>query len=338
MRGAATGDAGLNETVELVGVASLPLQTRFRGILRRDLAVLRGPAGWAEFSPFPEYDDAQAQPWWDAAVEAATVGWPDPVRTSVPVNATVPAVPAEQVRRVLAGFPGCTTAKVKVSEPGQPVSMDLDRLAAVRDALGAAGLVRIDVNGAWSESDAVDLIPRYARAAGGLEYVEQPCRTVAELAAVRRRTDVRIAADESVRRADDPLAVVAARAADVVVLKAAPLGGVRACLRLAAQLAESDVSVVVSSALESSIGLAAGVALAASLPTVPHACGLGTASLLADDLTATPLLPHHGVVPVSRPMVDPAALLRLAADQPTDSWWRERVARVSGGAMETRTI
>lgn len=324
------------QQLRLAAVVSIPLRTRFRGLRHRQLAIVRGPLGYAEFAPFREYADEEAASWWEATREAAVTGWPAPLRTQVPVNATVPAVPAASVAAVLARFPGCTTAKVKVAEPGQDPADDLDRLAATREFLGDGGKVRIDVNGAWSVSEALDLLPRYQRAARGLEYVEQPCPTVADLATVRRRSRVPVAADESVRRADDPLAVLAASAADVVVLKVAPLGGVRRCLRLAERLRESGVTAVVSSALESSIGLAAGVALAAALPDLPHHCGLGTGALLADDLTSEPLLPDNGAVPVRRPEVEPASLSRLAVGPDDEHWWRERAARVGGEARAER--
>ena len=261
---------------------SLPMTTRFRGITAREGMVLHGPAGWGEFCPFAEYDDAEAAAWLAAAREAAGTGWPEPVRERVPVNCTVPAVSPEHAQRIVSAS-GCSTAKVKVAERGGAVSEDEARVAAVRDALGPSGRIRIDANGAWSSGAAVAAIARLDAAAGGLEYVEQPCASVAELAAVRRAVDVPVAADESIRRAEDPLRVVRAEAADVVVLKVSPLGGVRRALRIAE---DCGLPVVVSSAVESSVGLAAGLALAGALPELPYACGLGTGSLLATDVVA----------------------------------------------------
>lgn len=310
----------------MIHVFQVPLTTRFRGLTARDGVLVHGPAGWAEFSPFWDYDDAAALPWWRCAVEAAEQGWPDPVRTVVPVNVTVPAVDPEAARRIVAGS-GCTTAKVKVAEPGQPEGADEDRLAAVREALGPTGRIRIDANAAWDAATAIRRIRSLDRAAGGLEYAEQPCRTVAELAAVRRQVDVPIAADESVRLAADPLRVVRADAADVVVLKVAPLGGVRACLRLAEQI---RVPVVVSSALETSVGLAAGLALAAALPDLPYACGLATARLLAADVVAEPLVPVDGVIPVRRPDVDLARLADHKAPPDLIDGWQQRVSAAKG--------
>lgn len=302
----------------------MPLRVRFRDIDVREGVLLRGRVGWAEFSPFREYDDAEAAAWWRAAREAAEAGWPEPVRSQVPVNATVPAVPPDDVAAVLARFPGCSTAKVKVAAAGQHASDDEERLRAVRDALGRSGHIRIDVNGRWDVETAVRLLPRYDRAAGGLEYAEQPCADVEGLAAVRRRVDVPIAADESIRRAGDPMRVATLDAADIAVLKVQPLGGVRACLRVAEQI---GLPVVVSSALETSVGIAAGVALAAALPELPYACGLATVGLLSRDVVAEPLVPVNGMLPVRRPDVDVHALADVRADEATAAWWHCRVAR-----------
>ena len=307
-------------------VWSIPLRTRFRGLLVRDGALIRGDAGWGEFSPFWDYDDAESRRWWLAAREAADEGWPAPVRSSVPVNVTVPAVDAERARAIVLASGGCRTAKVKVAEPGQSAADDEARLEAVRDALGPGGLIRVDANTAWDVDTAVARLAAYDHAAGGLEYAEQPVRTVDELAALRRRTHVPLAADESVRRSDDPMAVVRRAAVDVVVLKVQPLGGVRACLELAERM---GLPVVVSSALESSVGLAAGVALAAALPELPYACGLATARLFTDDVVADPLLPVDGALPVRRPEPDPTALARTVAPADLAARWADRVTRVA---------
>ena len=306
-------------------VFSIPMRTRFRGITVREGMLLRGDAGWGEFSPFLEYDATVAAPWLRAAREAADVGWPDPVRSSVPVNVTVPAVGPEQAAAIVLASNGCRTAKVKVAEPGQSVAEEQARLEAVRDALGAGGRIRVDANGLWSVDEAVTRIGLLDRAAGGLEYVEQPCASVEDLAAVRRRVHVPVAADESIRRAEDPYRVRDLHAADVAVLKVQPLGGVRACLRIAADI---GLPVVVSSALETSVGIAAGVALAAALPELPFACGLATVQLLTDDVAAEPLLPREGALPVLRPDVDAAALRRTAAADDRVQHWRERLAAI----------
>lgn len=314
-----------------VRVVALPLRTRFRGLDVREALLLRGPVGWGEFSPFKGYDDAESARWLAAAVEAAHHGWPAPRRGSVEVNATVPAVPAARVAEVLARFPGCTTAKVKVAESGQRLADDLDRVAAVRDLLGPDGAVRVDANGAWDLHQAVDALT--ALQAHRLDYAEQPVAAVEDLVRLRVRlaaagVDVPVAADESVRRASDPLAVALAGAADVVVVKVAPLGGVRRLLEVAEVLRERHgVGLTVSSALDTSVGLAAGVAAAAALPAPVRAAGLGTAALLAADVTGGPLLPVAGHVPVGAVALDEELARRWAAPPARRQAWLERLHR-----------
>ncbi|MBE7325557.1 o-succinylbenzoate synthase [Nocardioides sp. Y6] len=306
-------------------VWSIPMRHRFRGITVREGVLLEGPGGWGEWSPFLEYAPEIAAPWLRCAVEAANGGWPAPVRDRVPVNVTVPAVDAERAHAIVTAG-GCATAKVKVAEPGQTLADDLARVEAVRDALGPGGRIRIDVNGLWGVDTATTSIPLVDRAAGGLEYVEQPCADVEDLARVRRRVDVPVAADESIRRAEDPYRVRDLEAADVAVLKVQPLGGVRACLRIAEEI---GLPVVVSSALESSVGIAAGVALAAALPELPYACGLATVQMFTDDLVTRSLLPVEGHLPVGPVEVDPQALTRLAAPADRRAHWEQRLALVA---------
>lgn len=289
---------------------TVELSTVFRGHRRRS-GVLIGAAGlhsnsadargdhWGEYSPFADYDAERASRWWRAAMEAARGEWPEPVRTEVAVNSIVPLVPAASAA-VWATAHGATTAKVKVSG-GDGLAEDAARVAAVAEALGPGGAIRIDVNGAWDLDQAEHALRELeaaARAGGaaGLAYVEQPCADVADLAALRRRVTTRIAADESVRLPGHADAVLEADAADVIVLKAAPLGGVRRCLELAEAILERrpETDLVVSSAMESSVGLASGVALACALPREPLACGLGTGSLLATDTVRGTLLPVNG--------------------------------------------
>ncbi len=304
--------AGLLPTLRAYAI---PLRTRFRGITVRRGALLHGPAGWGEFSPFEEYGPAESARWLASAIESAMIGWPAPVRTTVGVNATVPAVGPRDAFEIAARS-GCRTAKVKVAQPGQGERDDIERVAAVRDALGSAGRVRVDANGGWDVGQAASMLGRLGRYS--LEYAEQPCATLGELARLRRLVDVPLAADESIRKASDPMAVRAAGAADIVVLKAAPLGGVRPALQVAA---DCGLPVVVSSAVESSVGLAAGIALAAALPELDYDCGLGTMQLLTGDVTAMPLLPEAG-------MLAPRAVDVSAEQDP--SWecdpapWRER--------------
>jgi O-succinylbenzoate synthase len=308
----------------MVSVFSIPMTTRFRGITEREGVLLRGDAGWGEWSPFLEYDAAVAEPWLRCAEEAADGDWPDAVRDSVPVNATVPAVDAAAAHKIVSDS-DCTTAKVKVAEPGQTLADDQARVEAVRDALGPDGHIRVDANGLWSVAEATFAIKALDRAAGGLEYVEQPCASVEDLATVRRAVDVPIAADESIRRAEDPYRVRDLEAADVAVLKVQPLGGVRACLRIAEDI---GLPVVVSSALETSVGIAAGVALAAALPSLPYACGLATVSLLTDDVTDPSLLPVDGALPVGVPPVVPERLAALTPAPDRVAHWVIRLAEV----------
>ncbi|WP_106185959.1 o-succinylbenzoate synthase [Umezawaea tangerina] len=305
-------------------VYAIPMRNRFRGITVREGVLFRGPAGWGEFSPFLDYSDAECVPWLECAEESAGLSWPAPLRTSIPVNCTVPVVDPERAHGIVAAS-GCSTAKVKVADPGTPLSADLDRVAAVRDALGPGGKVRVDANTAWDVDTAVDAIRALDRAAGGLEYVEQPCRTVDELAAVRRRVDVPIAADESIRRAEDPMKVAVAGAADIAVIKVAPLGGVRRALRVAEA---SGLPCVISSAVETSVGLAAGLALAAALPSLDHACGLATTSLLTGDVTSDSLRPVAGHLPVLGTAPTPDVFDGFAADGPTTARWLARLDRV----------
>ncbi len=309
------------DRISEVHVVSVPMRVAFRGVLHREAALLRGPAGWGEFAPFLEYDDAESTPWLAAALEAATTGWPAPVRDRVPVNATVPAVAPADVATVLARFPGCTTAKVKVAQAGQQLNDDVARVAAVREVLGPGGRVRVDANGGWTLAQARRALA--ALAPYDLEYAEQPCGSLADLAALRGH-GVLIAADESVRKADDPLRVARDGAADLLVLKVAPLGGVARALAIARSC---GLPVVVSSALDTSVGIAAGVALAAALPDLPYDCGLATTSLMAADVVRRSLDGRGGSIAVG-PVTPEADLLgELAAPADRQAWWRARITR-----------
>lgn len=315
----------LGELLATAHVVSLPLVTRFRGVDHREAVLMEGPEGWTEFSPFLEYDDAEAAVWLAAAIDFGWRRQPDPRRDTVRVNATVPAVRADEVAGVLARFDGCRTAKVKVAERGQTLADDVARVRAVRAAMGPEGRVRLDANGGWNVDEAEHAV--HALAEFDLEYLEQPCTEVEELAQLRARIadwDIPIAADESVRKASDPLAVARAGAADLLVVKAQPLGGVAAALAI---VAEAGLPAVVSSALDTSIGLSMGTTLAAALPDLPYDCGLGTASLLAADVTARPLRPSGGMLPVGRVVPDAAALARHAAMPDRRAWWLDRLER-----------
>ena len=308
---------------------SIPMRTRFRGITTREGALWRGPAGWVECSPFLDYATRECVPWLRAAVDAAQSEFPEPVRDSIPVNCTVPAVGPERAAEIARMSGGCRTAKVKVAEPGQSLSDDCDRVAAVRDALGEDGRIRVDANAGWDVETAVAAITALDRAAGGLEYVEQPCASVDDLAAVRRRVTVPIAADESIRRADDPLLVQQKDAADIAIIKVQPLGGVRATLALAEQL---TMPLVVSSALETSIGLAMSVAVAAALPELPYACGLNTVRLLAADTCSDSLVASGGEISVPEVRPVPDLLDGVRADDDTYRRWIGRLQAIEAAS------
>jgi o-succinylbenzoate synthase len=308
---------------------AIPLVTPFQDVLIREGLLLEGPAGWGEFSPFADYDDRESAPWLACAIEQCTAGWPAPVRDLVPINCIVPAVGPQRAYQITAQS-GCRTAKVKVAEHPGSLAEDLARIEAVRDALRPGGSIQVDANGAWDVDTAVRHIRRLDALAGGLQYVEQPCRTIEELAAVRRRVEVRIAADESIHRAADPLRVPVADAADVAVLKCAPLGGVQRSLRVAEA---AGIPCVVSSVLETSVGLAAQLALAAALPELNFACGLSTLSLLCGDVVpdADSLWPDQGYLSALRAPATPD-LSRLDTYERVYPdrviWWRERLTRV----------
>ncbi|RCS57851.1 o-succinylbenzoate synthase [Microbacterium sp. JB110] len=321
-----TDSAALPDVAEVLAatrVVSLPMTTPFRGVTRREAALVQGPEGWAEFSPFLEYDAEEASMWLAAALDFAWQPQPEPRRERIPVNATVPAVDPAQVPDVLARFDGCRTAKVKVAERGQSLADDVARVRAVRSALGPEGRIRIDANAGWNVDEAEHAA--HAMSEFDLEYIEQPCATIDELVEIRRRLvdwDIPIAADESVRKADDPLAVARAGAADILIVKAQPLGGVRRALNI---VADAGLPAVVSSALDTSVGLAQGAALAAALPDLDFDCGLGTAALLAADVASPRLIPAGGSIPVHRVAPDPELLAEHAASAERTTWWHERI-------------
>lgn len=324
-------DLDLEDLLARAHVVRLPMRVRFRGITAREAVVFPGPAGWGEFAPFPEYEDAEAASWLRAGLEASHLGPPAPCRTTVPVNATVPAVPAGQVRAVLARFPGCTVAKVKVAEPGQQLADDVERVAAVRAALGPGGAVRVDANGGWTVPAAAAALRRLI-ADGPLDYAEQPCRSVEELADLRERLNgcCDIAADESIRRAADPMRVAELGAADVAVVKVAPLGGMRSVLAVAAALrAGAGMRVTVSSALDTGIGISAGIAAAAALPDTrpggPNAAGLATGNFFAADTVTHPLVSGNVAVAAPAPSASALAAVELAGER--RQWWLDRMRR-----------
>ncbi|QHO68409.1 o-succinylbenzoate synthase [Marisediminicola antarctica] len=313
---------------ELTGsarVVSLPLRQPFRGITSREALLFEGPQGWTEFSPFVEYDDTEAASWLEGAIDFGWLAAPAVFRSRIRVNATLPAVEPGAVAGVLDAFPGCRTVKVKVAQLGQVLADDVARVAAARDYVGVEGRIRIDANGGWNVDEAEHAV--HALAGFDLEYVEQPCASVEELADIRQRVKymgIPVAADESVRKASDPLEVARAGAADLLVIKAQPLGGIRASLDI---VAATKLPVVVSSALDTSVGISMGAYLAAGIPELDYDCGLGTAALLAGDVTSSPLIPVDGSIEVRRVEVDAALLDRYAAPVDRTEWWLERLER-----------
>lgn len=320
--------AGLPALSELLAdahVVAIPMVTRFRGITVREAVIVRGPHGWSEFSPFVEYDDEEAGAWLRATIDFGWSPAPEPFRESIRVNATVPAVGPDEVPGILARYPGCRTAKVKVADPGQSLAEDIARVRAVRESMGPEGRIRVDANALWNVDQAEHAIR--ALAEFDLEYVEQPVPSIDELAEVRQRIanlNVPVAADESVRKASDPLAVARSGAADILIVKAQPLGGIRSALRVTA---EAGLPVVVSSAIDTSVGIAMGAHLAAAVPELDFDCGLGTVALLERDVAVDPLLPENGAIAVRRPEVSESALRELAATDERRDWWLARLAR-----------
>lgn len=322
--------------IDRVLLYSVPLTTRFRRVTSRDGLLLHGPGGWGECAPFWDYDAGESAQWLRSALEWARDGGPEPIRATVPVNVTIPVESPEGGAARVRASGGCATAKVKVADPGMPIEDDAARVRAVAEALvgtvGDRARVRVDVNGSWSVDQALAAIVTLQEAAapvGGLEYVEQPCGTVAELAEVRRRADgVPIAADESIRRADDPQRVASEHAADVAVVKVAPLGGVRRALQVGR---DTGLDLVVSSALDTSIGLMQGVRAAACLPDLPHACGLATAQLLSADVVAPgeSLLPVNGEIAVRDVAPDEALIGRTAPPDGLVDRWLARLAAMA---------
>ena len=289
----AQDSTGLLDRIDRAVVWDIPLTTPFRGITRRDGVLLHGPGGWGEVAPFWDYGSEASAPWLAAGLsQALGRAFLPRYRETIAVNVTVPEVGAEDAVEMVRSS-GARTAKVKVSGRPERRAADLERLEAVRSAVGRAGKVRIDVNGAWDVDTARENLPRMDRAAGGLEYVEQPCAAVYDLADLRRSVDVPIAADESIRLSANPLEVVHRRAADVAILKVAPLGGVNRALDMAERL---GLPAVVSSALDTSVGIMAGATLAFSLPSLSHACGLGTVRLLTQDVAEPSVVPHNGTL------------------------------------------
>jgi o-succinylbenzoate synthase len=296
------------EALELHPVR-IPMRQRFRRVDHREAVLVRGPSGWGEFSPFPDYPPEVSTRWLAAALELACGELPEPGRQSVPVNVTVPATDP-QTAVALVRESGASTAKVKIGDHKDSEAEDLERVRAVREALGPDGHLRVDVNASWDLDTAVRRLQSLAEF--DLQYVEQPVATVGEMKELRTRLPIPLAADELVRQSPHPLQVIEEGAADVLVLKVQPMGGVGRVLDLANR---STIPVVISSALETSVGMYGGLLAASLLDELPYACGLGTVALIEGDPTRQPLVPTDGMLDVRRPEPDPELLERWRPDR-----------------------
>ena len=302
-------------------VLAIPMRTKFRGLTTREVLLFEGPNGWAEWSPFTEYEDEEASIWLKAAIEWAFGDIPKTDVKTIKVNATLPAV--KDVQKALEPFGKFEVVKIKVAEAGQTLQDDLDRIHQVRELYPDAR-IRLDANGNWDIETALKIAKTIYQENVPLEYLEQPVRTIAEMAELKLKLqefNIKIAADESVRKVSDPLAVAQANAADILVLKVAPLGGINNALAIAK---EAGLPVVVSSALETSVGISMGVHLAALLGS-EYASGLATAALLEEDVTETPLIPINGEIPVGRVEISESKLQTLGAADERVEWWKKRL-------------
>ena len=317
----------LADLVSAARIVSLPLRTKFRGLEEREALLFEGPNGWAEWAPFVEYTDEEAAVWLAAAIDFSYGDLPMLHRERIAVNATLPAVTPDLVERVLTNFGEFSTVKIKVAETGQKITDDIARIQKVLE-LYPDSKVRLDANGGLDISQAIALVDQLLNLGIEIEYFEQPVASIAEMAELRlqlSRIGVKIAADESVRKVSDPLAVAQANAADILVLKAAPLGGIGRALAIAT---EAGLPVVVSSALDSSVGLSMGAYLAAAIPDLEFDCGLATSALLAGDVTREPLRAENGFIDVRRVEVDESKLEIFKAQDHREDWWLERLERV----------
>jgi len=328
----------IEEIAEAASPFALPLKAKFRNTTTRTGVLIAGSTGWGEFAPFPEYDDVVSGKWLAGALESAFGKFPEKVRSSIPINAIIPILDVASTRtavtNAVANF-GMTTIKVKVNDgSADSLASDLERITTVRETLntlGITGKIRIDVNGSWSAAEAIVNLEKIVGAADGLDYVEQPCQSFSELAKLKGAmqswtTPVRIAVDESIRMSDSVDIEAIQEIADVAVLKAIPVGGVAAALEIANAI---DLPVVVSGSLDTSVGLSSGIALAACVPNLYGACGLGTGLLFRQDLVVETTLPTAGEIPVRRTAPDSHLLSQAGATVSSDEreWWRNRIIR-----------
>lgn len=302
------------QLLDTLRVIALPMKTKFRGINVREVALFKGDYGWGEFSPFLEYDDQECAPWLACAIEAATVPKPQLYRTHIPVNGTIPALNDQaELERIINSFPGVNCFKVKV---GSDVSDDLHRLEVIRELRPNAN-IRIDVNGLWN----VDEAEMFLNSVGEIEYVEQPCATIEELRELKKRSPVKIVGDEVLRKSKNPFEADLSGAIDFLMLKVQPLGGIKKAHALAEH---HNLPVVVSSALESAVGINYGLILAASFENMNFDCGLGTGSLLAKNVAELPIVDGKIEISDVKPVLDG---LDVSADR--FEWWKNRIMRTA---------
>ncbi len=319
----------IDQLLASMQVVALPLKSKFRGITVREVALLKGPAGWGEFAPFLEYDDAESSTWLLSAIDAATNPAPMAYRGFIKVNATLPALnSAQEIEELLQSFVGCDTVKIKV---GENLGEDIVRVARVRALMPKAKL-RLDVNGAWSVDQALINLYEIYEEVGPLEYVEQPCATLEELRKLKEKLafEIKIAGDEVIRKAKDPFAINLQGAVDILMLKVAPLGGITRAREIGAH---HKLPIVVSSALDSAVGISYGLQLAASLPTLDYACGLATGQLLSADIAALPL--ENGELAVRSTSPDADLLAKYAVPVERLTWWKERTKRAFYAGTES---
>lgn len=309
----------LDDLLATLRVVSLPTRTNFRGVTYREVALMHGPQGWGEFSPFLEYDDNECRPWLASAIEAATVARPARFRNEIAINGTIPELnDKKEIEALMRTYPGAKAFKVKV---GKNLNEDVIRVARVFSNAPKAA-IRIDVNGLWSVDEALTHLYAYYEEIGPFQYVEQPCATIEELRELKAKIKIplRIAADEIIRKAADPFAVDLTGAADVLMLKVQPLGGIKRSLEIAAH---HGLPVVVSSALESAIGIEYGLELAASIEELTFDCGLATGSLLSSDVADHAIVDGKIALGQISPQLDG---LDVSAER--YEWWKNRIMRV----------
>ena len=307
-----------------IQVVSIPIKNNFRGLKVREIALFEGSQGWSEFSPFLEYNDIESALWLKAAIEAANKPWPKPIRELVEINATLPNVPVNEVSALLENFKGCSTIKVKVNDFVKDHLILQEVLRLIPDAK-----IRLDVNGNWNLDSAIENLRNFEREfPNQIDYIEQPCSDIGDIALLRKESGLKIAVDESIRKNLGGELEKLQEIADVAIIKWAPTGGISAALEV---IEKVNLPVVISSALDSSVGISHGLALAMATPNLYGACGLGTVGLLEGDVTSQPLLPENGFLSPRR--INPDLLDRYRAKTERQKWWQDRVNKISSGGL-----